>query len=105
MYIDTHTHLQHHRFQTEEPAVTTEFLLEEARKASVTQLLTIACRREEWAPALQVAVQNPKQVAVAVGIHPQDVAEDAPVITPEELCELAQNPHVVALGETGLDYF
>ncbi len=105
MFIDTHTHLQHHRFQTEEPAVTTEFLLEEARKASVTQLITIACRREEWAPALQVAVQNPKQVAVAVGIHPQDVAEDAPVITPEELCELAQNPHVVALGETGLDYF
>lgn len=105
MFIDTHTHLQHSRYQTEEPSVTDEFLIEEARKANVAQLITIACRRSEWAPALALAAQHPSRIAVAVGIHPQDVAEDAPVIEPETLCELAKNPHVVALGETGLDYF
>lgn len=105
MLIDSHTHLLHPRFQEEEPALTTQELMEKARQGGVTQLLTIACRRAEWAPSLEVAKANPSQVAVAVGIHPQDVLADAPLITTNELCELANNQHVVAFGETGLDYY
>lgn len=102
--IDTHTHLQHRRFLEEEPHRTPEQLLAQAHAAGVTQLITIACRRVEWAPALAFAAANPA-VSVGAGIHPQDVAEEGAPITIKELCELAENPHVVGLGETGLDYF
>lgn len=102
--IDSHTHLQHRRFLQEEPVLTPPQLLQQAADAGVTRVITIACRRDEWAPALQLAAQYPAQVSVAVGIHPQDVAEEATLATTEELCELAQNPQVVAFGETGLDY-
>lgn len=102
--LDTHTHLQHRRFLQEEPPLTPEQLLAEAHAAGVTQLITIACRRAEWAPALAFAAANPS-VSVGAGIHPQDVAEEGPPVTIEELTTLAADPHIVGLGETGLDYF
>ena len=104
MFIDSHTHLQHRRFTEEEPALTTEQLIENYVAANVSRVITIACRRQEWAPALQLANQHPNRVSVAVGIHPQDVAEES-LITKDELLAYSTNPHVVALGETGLDYF
>ncbi len=101
--IDSHTHLQHPRFQSEEPALTPELLLTTAQAAGVTRIVTIACRRKEWQPALQFCQAHP-QVSMAAGMHPQDVAEEAP-ITEAELIAIAQHPQVVALGETGLDYY
>lgn len=104
MFIDSHTHLQHRKFVEEEPQLSTAGLIAEAGKAGVTQLVNIACRRVEWTPALALSSEYP-QVSIAAGIHPQDVAEEPTPVTVEELCELANHPQVVALGETGLDYF
>ena len=104
MLIDTHTHLQHRRFAQEEPAITADELITKAADAGVTQLINIACRRSEWQPALDLSAKYP-QVKIAAGIHPQDVTEDAPLVTEQELLAIARNPDVVALGETGLDYF
>lgn len=100
--IDSHTHFLHRRFHEEEPPLTPEQILANATQAGVTHLIGIACRRDEWGPYLAFA-QNHPHVAVAAGIHPQDVEEGA-LIQAEELQTLAQSPKVVALGETGLDY-
>jgi TatD DNase family protein len=108
-FIDSHTHLQHRRFaETESPKDTplsTEELIKLYHMAKVSRVITIACRRDEWAPALALAETHADSVSVAIGIHPQDVTEEPSIAEPAELIAQAANPHVVALGETGLDYF
>lgn len=101
--IDSHTHLLHSRFHTEEPTLDSEALVANALAAGVSQMVNIACRRAEWQPSLDVCKAYP-QVFMAAGIHPQDVAEEE-LVTLEELLAIAHNLKVVALGETGLDYF
>lgn len=101
--IDSHTHLLHSRFQSEDPALSAEALVASAVAAGVTHMVNIACRRAEWQTSLAACAAYP-QVFMAAGIHPQDVAEED-LVTREELLAIAQNPKVVALGETGLDYF
>jgi TatD DNase family protein len=88
----------------EEPVVTPEALIAEARAAGVGRMITVACARNEWAPSLALAEAHAPYVAVAAGIHPQEADKEA-LVTAEELGELAQNPLVVGLGETGLDYY
>lgn len=102
MFIDTHTHLFHSRFAEEDPHLSPADLLTQAQQAGVSHLITIACRRQEWAPAQAFAAQH-QGVSIGAGIHPQDVAAE-PEITLAELTSLASNKHVVGLGETGLDY-
>lgn len=101
--IDSHTHLMHSRFQSEEPALSTAQLVSTATAAGVTHMVNIACRRAEWQPSLQACQTHP-ELFMAAGIHPQDVAEEDPIQL-AELLAIAQNPKVVALGETGLDYY
>lgn len=101
--IDSHTHLMHGRFQSEEPALTTAQLISTATAAGVTHMVNIACRRAEWQPSLGLCQTHP-EVFMAAGIHPQDVAEED-LIQLHELLAVSENQKVVALGETGLDYF
>lgn len=106
MLIDTHTHLLHARFTAEAPEgfpQTPADLVAAAVAAGVGRMVTIACERAEWEPSLAVAVAHP-EVAVAAGIHPQDVDAE-PLVTVEELVTLAGRPGVVGIGETGLDYY
>ncbi|MBI1309548.1 MAG: YchF/TatD family DNA exonuclease [Proteobacteria bacterium] len=102
MLIDTHCHLLHARY-ADEPAVTPTQLIEESIKNNVLQCIGIACERAEWQPYQALAAAHPAQVFLAVGIHPQSAGEGGQT-TEEELLSLAQNPQVVAFGETGLDY-
>jgi TatD DNase family protein len=104
MLVDSHAHIQHPRYAATEEGgvVSAEALLADAAAQGVGHVLNVACRREEWAPALALAEQHPKLVSVVAGIHPNDAGEGG-VVTPEELNALANHPAVVALGETGLD--
>ena len=54
-------------------------------------------------PAMLALVEDFDEVSVSVGVHPNTREGREP--TPAELVELAANPQVVAIGETGLDYF
>lgn len=100
MLIDSHCHLQHARFG-EEPARTPTQLVDDAVAAGVGQVVTIACRRQEWAPALALAEAD-SRIWVGAGVHPHDATE---LPTEDELRQLAAHPRVVGLGETGLDYY
>src|SRR6202158_885043 len=77
-------------------------VLRRATEAGVTRIITIGTSVESSRRAVDLAEKYPNIFAV-IGVHPTYVEESGEdVITP--LRELARNPRVVAIGETGLDY-
>ncbi|HET6407577.1 MAG TPA: TatD family hydrolase [Chthoniobacteraceae bacterium] len=97
MLTDTHAHLDFPQIQADFDGV-----LARANAAQITRIVTIGTSVERSRRALQFAEENPHIFAVA-GVHPNNVAEE-PAGYVEALRELARNPRVVAIGETGLDY-
>ncbi|PYI90541.1 MAG: TatD family deoxyribonuclease [Verrucomicrobia bacterium] len=97
MLIETHAHLDYPDF-----APDFDDVLRRATEAGVTRIITIGTSIESSLRAVALAEKHPNVFAV-IGVHPTYVEESGDdVITP--LRELAANPRVVALGETGLDY-
>jgi len=73
-----------------------------ARDVGVDHMLCVAISLAKLPDVLSIAEQY-EGVNASVGVHPlQDGDAD---VTVEQLVELAQHPKVVAIGETGLDYF
>lgn len=97
-FYDTHAHLDYPDFADELPQ-----LVERAAAAGITRLVSIGTDLESSARAVALAERFPGVFAV-VGWHPNDAVR-APKDFRAELRELARHPKVVALGETGLDYF
>src|SRR3954469_10729591 len=97
MLIETHAHLDYPDF-----APDFDDILQRATDAGVTRIVTIGTSVESSRRAVELAEKYPNVFAV-IGVHPTYVEESGEdVITP--LRELAANPRVVAIGETGLDY-
>jgi len=94
--IDTHAHLDACADPT--PAV-----LERARAAGVTRVVTVGTSIESCRAALDLARQEPG-VYAALGIHPHD-AGSADAQRLGELRELLAHDRAVAVGETGLDHY
>ena len=91
--IDTHAHLD----ASADPA---DVLVERAREAGVTRIVSVGTKESSWHETLAIAERH-DGVAAALGIHPHEAA-DGDV---ERLREALQHPRAVAVGETGLDYF
>jgi len=73
-----------------------------ARDVGVNHMLCVAISLAKLPDVLSIA-ELYEGVNASVGVHPlQDSDAD---VTVEQLVELAQHPKVVAIGETGLDYF
>lgn len=68
----------------------------------VTRAMNICTQIEEFDDVLACAVQHP-QIWATVGVHPDQEGLTEPDAS--QLAELASHPRVLALGETGLDYF
>jgi TatD DNase family protein len=97
MLVETHAHLDYPDFANDFDNV-----LRRATEAGVTRIITIGTSVESSRRAVDLAERHPNIFAV-IGVHPTYVEESGEdVITP--LRELAENPRVVAIGETGLDY-
>lgn len=96
--FDTHAHLHVPEFEADLPAV-----LERARAAGVTRLVTIGTDVATTTAAIAVAERDARIWATA-GIHPHDAAE-ADEAAFAEIERLARHPRVVAIGEIGLDHF
>jgi TatD DNase family protein len=84
MLIDTHCHLHHRRYHEELPALSAQEYLANAQRAGVGQLISIACRRAEWAGALAFASEHPTQVGVVCGIHPNDAGAE-PILSSTDI--------------------
>lgn len=98
MLIDSHCHLQYKGLVEDQAAV-----LDRAREAGVGGFLNISTRRSEWDDVVGTA-ERESDVWASVGIHPHEADQHAD-LGREELLKAAENPRVVGIGETGLDYY
>src|SRR2546426_613727 len=96
--FDTHAHLHFPEFAGGLDAV-----LARARAAGVRGMLTIGTDVATSRAAVALAAREP-DVWAAVGIHPHEAAA-ADDVALAEIERLAGNARVVAIGETGLDFF
>ncbi len=96
--VDTHAHLTSDRFLDDLPAV-----LARARSAGLLAIVTAGTTAQDSIRTVQLAHAHP-EVHPAVAIHPNDVAEAQPGDW-EMIQQLAADPRVVAIGETGLDRY
>jgi len=81
-----------------------EAAIARARTAGVSTMLTISTRLDSFPDVLTIAQANEGVVWCSVGVHPHD-ADDHAEIDMTPLLEGARHPEVVAIGETGLDYY
>jgi TatD DNase family protein len=95
--IDTHCHVHDPRYDGDRDAI-----IERARAAGVTGMVTIGEDIADSRRALATAQQY--DLLAAAGIHPHQ-AKDAPEDIADALAPLLADPRVVAIGETGLDYY
>ncbi len=74
-----------------------------ARAAGIGTMLNISTREREWGDVIGLAEREP-DIWASVGIHPHE-ADEHPHIDTKRLVAAAANPRVIAIGETGLDYY
>jgi len=98
VFFDTHAHLDYPDFAGDFAQ-----LVERAQSAGIVKMISIGTDLESSARAIKLAEQHPCIYAVT-GWHPSH-AHEAPADLRPALRELAKHPKVVALGETGLDYY
>lgn len=97
--VDIGANLTHESFRHDFDAV-----LERARKAGVERMIVTGASRAGSEYALELAREHPGTLYATAGVHPHH-AGDYGADTDALLRALAREPEVVAVGETGLDYF
>ncbi|WP_028216388.1 TatD family hydrolase [Paraburkholderia oxyphila] len=97
MFVDSHCHINFEGLADRLPE-----LLENMRAQAVTHALCVSVDFETLPSVLDIASRY-ENVYASVGVHPDH--EDVQEPTVADLVELAQHPKVVAIGETGLDYY
>lgn len=73
-----------------------------AQAQGVQHMLSVATDLHSWEHLAQLTAPYPN-IALAVGVHPNEDLQHAP--TMEQLLKLGAESRVVAIGETGLDYY
>ena len=97
MFVDSHCHINFEGLADRLPEV-----LDKMRELKVTQALCVSVDLETLPSVLKIAEEN-EHIYASVGVHPDH--EDAREPSVADLVELARHPKVVAIGETGLDYY
>lgn len=95
--VDSHCHIN---FQELHQRL--DDVLNNAQLNDVSHMLCVSVNLEDFPQVIGLAEQY-KHIFASVGVHPcyQDVEEP----TADQLIEIAQNDRIIAIGETGLDYF
>jgi TatD DNase family protein len=100
MLVDSHCHLDLLDLSSFPDGLSG--VLDAARAQDVTRFLCVSINLEHY-PRMHALVERCAEVSVSVGVHPNELGGQEPTVA--ELVELAARPGVVAIGETGLDYF
>lgn len=100
MLVDSHCHLD--RLDLTPYQGDLALALKQARDAGVEHMLCVAIDLEHFPGLIEIADAH-ANIYLSVGVHPNEDEGREPSV--EELVELARHPKVVAIGETGLDYF
>ena len=97
MFIDSHCHLDFEEFSTQ-----LDEILLNMKDAHVDKALCISVDVVDYPKVLDLATRY-EHLYATVGVHPD--YEDTIEPTKEWLVEQAKHPKVLAIGETGLDYY
>ena len=95
MFIDSHCHIDF-------PDFTADTVLANMQAARVSHALCVSVSLENFPRVLALACAH-DNIFASVGVHPDHEEGREPDVA--ELVELAAHPRVVAIGETGLDYY
>ena len=98
MFVDSHCHLNYKGLVEQQAEI-----LKRARESGVSAMLNISTREREWDEVIGLAEQE-KDVWASVGIHPHE-ADQHVGMDCAKLVAKSAHPRVVAIGETGLDYY
>ncbi|AVR96850.1 TatD family hydrolase [Pseudoduganella armeniaca] len=97
MFIDSHCHIDFPELAARMPELRAKMA-----QNQVTHALCVSVDLPDFPRVLALAEEYPN-IFASVGVHPD--YEDTPEPTVEQLVELADHPKIVAIGETGLDYY
>lgn len=97
MYIDSHAHLNFKAFANDYSSV-----ILRAKKAGIEKIILVGSNLETSQKALAIAKKN-EGVYAAVGLHPIHIKDKK--FDETAFLKLAQEKKMVAIGETGLDYY
>ena len=100
MLTDSHCHLD--RLDLARFGGSLAGVLDAAAANGVTRLLSVATDLASW-PTLARLTEPYPFIALSVGVHPSEEESRAPTVA--ELTALGRESRVVAIGETGLDYY
>ena len=98
MFVDSHCHLNYKGLVEQQADI-----LARARESGVSAMLNISTRERDWNEVIGLAEQE-KDVWASVGIHPHE-ADQHVGMDCAKLVAKSAHPRVVAIGETGLDYY
>lgn len=97
MYIDSHCHINFPELSARLPEI-----LDKMADNRVTHALCVSVDLPDFPQVLALAEQYP-HIYASVGVHPD--YEETPEPTVDALVRLSDHPKIVAIGETGLDYY
>ncbi len=97
MYIDSHCHINFPELAARLPEI-----LDKMAENKVTHALCVSVDLPDFPQVLDLA-ERYEHIYASVGVHPDYV--DTPEPSVEQLVTLSNHPKIVAIGETGLDYF
>jgi TatD DNase family protein len=97
MFIDSHCHIDFEEYAGRIPQV-----LEDMARNQVSHALCVCVNLDNFPRVLALAERH-AQLFASVGVHPDQVEDASPSVS--DLVARAQHPKVVAIGETGLDYY
>lgn len=97
MFVDSHCHLSFPELRGDIDGV-----LARMRERQVVAALNVCVTLEEF-PAVLALAEAHREIFASVGVHPD--YQDGREPTEQDLVDLARHPKVVAIGETGLDYY
>lgn len=100
MLVDSHCHID--LMDYEKLECTPDAAVNYAHENGIGHMLCVSVNLEQY-PVMLETIRNMPRVFASVGVHPNEQDGVDPDVA--ELVELAKNDKVVAIGETGLDYF
>jgi TatD DNase family protein len=97
MFVDSHCHIDFPDFAGE-----IDDLLSRMAEAAVTHALCVSVTLEDW-PRVHALAAAHDRLFATVGVHPDYEGIEEPTV--DQLTARAADPRIVAIGETGLDYY
>lgn len=100
MFIDSHCHLNMLTGHKEKP-ISMDEILHDAQRNRIEKMLCVSVNTTDWADMKAQCEPHTEQIVISAGIHPCYMDDQ----NFDLLAEQARDKQVVAIGESGLDYF